>query len=106
MLFDISSFNTFQSIINPMIEIKDESGNLIGHRYDFNPWEESVIKITCCKKVQIDIAYWEVCSATGQILARLIECRTFLSPQNCNDNLSDIKYDCIVHSCIVYPFQQ
>ncbi len=91
----------------PLIEIRDQSGKMIGSRYYFNSWEPSRVEITCGKKVQIDVFFWEVCSAfPGQpIYARLWQGRGFVSPTSCDESVNLNNFEWIVGNCIRYLFQ-
>jgi hypothetical protein len=94
-------------IINPLIEIYDDNGNRIASKYNFNSWDNSVLNIDSGKKIEINIAFWEVCSSNSgsPIYARLWEGRAFLSPQECNEVLDLNTVQWITHNCEVYPFQ-
>lgn len=93
-------------ILNRSIEITDQNDKKIGEVHNFDITRSQRIKIECCKKVMIEILYFEACSAwPGQpIYSRFIECRGFVSPKSCDDNVGDIIYECLVHQCDVHPF--
>ena len=92
-------------VLKPLIEIKNSSGDIVASKYDFDPAKPQTIEVPCCTKIQIDVAWWEVCTAVRPVTAKLVELRAFVSPNSCIYTVNANSFSKHVTLCQIYPFQ-